>query len=208
MQTISYAITACNEHVELDRLLYFLVPLVRDEDEIVIQLDTTATEEVKQMALVKWKYAFANKTKFRLNNDFASFKNNLSTICKGDFIFQIDADELPSKYLIENLPAILDSNLTVDVYAVPRINTVSGLLPEHINKWGWKINEMGYINFPDYQWRIYRNVPTITWVNKVHEKLTGHKAYCILPSVEHYCLSHHKNIERQVKQNDFYDTIG
>lgn len=147
MKSISYAITACNEHVELDRLLYFLVPLVRDEDEIVIQLDTAATKEVKDLILVKWKYYLTTTTSFKLNNDFATFKNNLSTICKKDFIFQIDADEGIDKYLIENLHEILDSNPTVDVYAVPRINTVVGLTNDHIIKWGWNISNLNHMTY-------------------------------------------------------------
>jgi len=47
MPSISYAITACNEHVELDRLLSQLTEHIRPEDEIVVQMDITATEEVK-----------------------------------------------------------------------------------------------------------------------------------------------------------------
>ena len=43
MPSISYAITACNEHVELERLLEQLDNNIRDTDEVVIQLDTTAT---------------------------------------------------------------------------------------------------------------------------------------------------------------------
>jgi hypothetical protein len=49
MPSISYAITAHNEHVELERLLYQLDTNIRDIDEVVIQLDITATEEVKEV---------------------------------------------------------------------------------------------------------------------------------------------------------------
>ena len=39
MSSISYAITACNEHVELDRLLTQLLSFIKNEDEIVVQMD-------------------------------------------------------------------------------------------------------------------------------------------------------------------------
>ena len=52
MPTISYAITAHNEHVELERLLNQLDSSIRDEDEIIVQLDVTATEEVKKVVWI------------------------------------------------------------------------------------------------------------------------------------------------------------
>jgi glycosyltransferase involved in cell wall biosynthesis len=200
---ISYAITAHNEAAELKALLSHLSFYTKKSDEIVVQLDITATKEVKDVVLefnVKVIY-------FPLNNDFASFKNNLKNHCTGNYIFQIDADELPSKFLLENIHDILDSNPTVDMILVPRINTVSGITSEHIDIWRWKLNENGWINFPDYQWRIYRNVGKITWMNKVHERLVGFTTHSALPAMEEYCLSHHKTIERQEKQNNYYDTI-
>ncbi len=203
MPSISYAITACNEHVELERLLDHLNDWVREGiDEVVVQLDTTATEEVKQVA---FKYPNLIVTAFPLTGDFAQFKNNLKKYCTKDYIFQIDADENLSQDLILNLPEILELNPEVELYAVPRINTVKGLTSEHINKWGWYINENGWINYPDHQTRILKNVPEINWINKVHERLVGAKTTVPLP--EGYELIHPKTIERQEKQNQFYNTL-
>ncbi len=95
----------------------------------------------------------------------------------------------------------------IDVILTPRINTVEGLTQEHINKWSWNINKNNWINFPDYQWRIYRNTQDIKWINKVHERLDGFKTYASLPSIEEYCLYHHKDIKRQEKQNNYYNTL-
>ena len=61
--------------------------------------------------------------------------------------------------------------------------------------------------FPDYQWRIYKNVSYISWVNKVHEHLVGFKTYAPLPAEPEFCLLHHKNIEKQEKQNKFYNSL-
>ena len=203
MPSISYAITACNEHVELDRLLGILSNNIRPEDEIVVQMDTTATDEVK--AVVN-KYKLINYF-HPLNNNFAEFKNNLSKYCTKEFIFQIDADEYPHPYLLANLPAILDYNHTVDAFVVPRINTVEGLTEQHIQQWGWNVNDKEWVNFPDYQWRIWKNSSKIQWINKVHERLTGFEIHSALPQSEEYCLFHPKDIKRQEKQNDYYNKI-
>ena len=95
----------------------------------------------------------------------------------------------------------------VDVVKVPRINTVEGLTQEHINKWKWGVNEKGWVNFPDFQWRIYKNNGKIKWVNKVHEVLEGYKTMSYLPTEEPWCLQHPKTIERQEKQNELYSKI-
>ena len=112
-----------------------------------------------------------------------------------------------SEELIKNLPDILESNPDNEVYLVPRINTVDGLTQEHVIKWGWNVDMNGFINFPDYQWRIYKNDPKIVWINKVHERLSGFKTYAALPEHMEYCLLHHKTIDRQENQNNFYDAI-
>jgi glycosyltransferase involved in cell wall biosynthesis len=202
MPTISYAITACNEHVELDRLLGQLTLSIRDEDEIIVQMDFTATQEVKDVVekykLVKYFYP--------LDKDFATFKNNLIALCSKDYIFQIDADEYPSEWLLDYLPSVLEANPETEVFLVPRINTVEGITQEHIDKWRWNVEE-GRINFPDYQWRIWKNKPEIKWINKVHERLDGFGLYTSLPPIDSCCLYHPKTIERQEKQNQFYDTL-
>jgi glycosyltransferase involved in cell wall biosynthesis len=201
MPSISYAITACNEHVELDRLLSQLTEHIRSEDEIVVQMDITATDEVK--AVVN-KYKLMNYF-HPLNKDFATFKNNLKGLCTKDYIFQIDADEYLSEELLAYLPAILEDNNRVEMFSVPRINTVEGLTQEHIKQWGWRVDEKGWINYPDYQNRILKNKPEIHWVNKVHEKIVGAMTTTeIPPGLD---LIHPKTIDRQEKQNNYYNTI-
>lgn len=207
MPSISYAITACNEHVELERLLDQLHEHIRPEDEIVVQLDNTATDEVKAVAT---KYNVGNKHHyhriiFGLNGDFASFKNNLKEHCSRDYIFQIDADEYLSDQLIENLPQVLELNPEIELYCVPRVNTVEGLTQEHIDKWRWYVNNNGWVNYPDYQHRIFKNIDRIKWRNKVHEHIIGARTASPLP--EGYDLIHPKTIERQERQNNYYNTL-
>ena len=203
---ISYAITVCDEHEELDRLLSFLIKNVREGDEIVVQCDENNT--TLEVSKVLNKCADRIKViEFPLNNHFADFKNNLTENCMGDYIMNIDADEIPNVVLIDNLPDILTENESIDVYYVPRINTVEGLTQSHIEKWNWRVNEKGWVNYPDYQMRIYKNKPEIKWVNKVHEVLGGHKTMSYIPMDEEWCLSHPKSISKQEKQNKLYETL-
>ena len=138
--------------------------------------------------------------------DFAEWKNHLNGKCSKDYIYQIDADEMVTEYIMKLLPQVLLSN-EVDLLAVPRINTVEGLSKEHIQKWRWNVNEKGWVNFPDYQTRIYKNNPEIKWSGKVHEQITGHSTYAALPTNEEWCLIHKKDISRQERQNALYETI-
>jgi len=206
---ISYAVTVCNEHKEIDKLLTFLFEHKRKEDQVVVQMDTTATKEV-------WSACerFENKPfdeykliECALNKNFAAYKNNLNKNCDGNWIFQIDADEIPNEYLIEALPFILESNSDVEAYWVPRVNTVAGITDDHIAKWGWRVSDDGWVNFPDWQMRVYRNDENIYWIKPVHEQLKGYTKFANLPAEEKFALYHPKDIGRQEKQNAFYNTI-
>jgi len=204
--TISYAIPVCNEHAELDRLLNLLIKNKRPEDEIVVQTDLGNT--TKEVYSVIDKFIQSIKLiEFPLKADFATFKNNLKKNCSGDWIFQIDADEYLSYQLIHDLHLILQQNPTIDVFLLARINTVEGLTQQHMDTWRWSLNEKGWVNFPDFQTRILQNSPKINWINKVHEVLTGHNSYSFFPLEDEYCLIHPKTIQRQEKQNTFYNLI-
>ena len=210
MINITYAVTVCNELEEITKLINFLHPRIKSEDEILIQYDeNSTTDAVKQYLLIISQLHNTNirVISYPLNNDFASFKNNLKDNANGIFIFQIDADEIPSEYLVENLSDFIEYNKDVDLFFVPRINTVSGLTPDHIKKWGWNVSQNGWVNFPDYQTRIYRRTSEIEWVGNVHERIVGYNTLSVLPAEEDYCLYHPKQIERQEKQNAYYDTI-
>ena len=207
---ISYAITVCNEFVEIQRLITFLRKNKRSQDEIVVLVDMTKNEPTSELLgylhrLSSSNYIHLSEQKF--NNHFADWKNALVRLCTGDFIFQIDADEYPNEQLIALLPEILESNPDVDLYWVPRINTVEGITPEHIQQWRWNVNENGWVNFPDYQSRLYRKTQSITWVNKVHERINGAQIFTHLPAEENFCLYHPKTIEKQEKQNNYYNTL-
>lgn len=228
MPSISFAITACNEHKELERLLRQIWPIVRDhQDQIVIQLDSNATQEVRDIAkgfsILPIDFD-VQIVEYPLNDDFASFKNNLKSRCSCDYIFQIDADEYLGDYYLNNIHQFLEGNPEPDVFELPRINIVVDITPEYINqqKWWHKYYrfpiEDDYreksINFPDYQQRLFKNIPEIKWVNKVHERLVGYNdcrtimfGWLSSDQIQSLSLIHVKTFDRQKKQNEFYANV-
>jgi hypothetical protein len=204
---ISYAITVCNELEEVSRLLNFLHQHKRPLDEICVLLDKPKASQQLLDELHYWSSKNIIILKESIfQGHFSDWKNELNRMCSGNYIFQIDADELPNEELLEALPGVL-TNSNSDVILTPRINTVEGITPQHLQMWGWKQNDKGWVQFPDYQWRIFRNTPDIKWVNKLHEILDGYKTYAFLPELEEYSLYHHKSISRQESQNNFYSKL-
>ena len=203
---ISYSILTHNETKSLEKLLRFLVKWKTDGDEIVILDDYSDDEKTKQILdfYVSTKDIIYEQRS--LNNDYATQKNYLKSMCSGDYSFNLDADEMISRWLIKNIHGILEDN-QIDLIYLPRINTVEGLTQQHIQQWGWNVNEEGWINFPDWQGRVFKNRPNIKWEKPVHEMLKGFQTYAHLPTEKPFCMLHYKKIEKQEQQNKKYDGI-
>jgi len=205
---ISYAITVCNELEEIKRLLSFLYQHKRPGDEICVLLDKPKASQELIDQLYRYSSAdWITLKESEFQGHFADWKNELTRMCSGDYIFQIDADEIPHINLIENLPALLRDNQAADMIRVPRVNTVEGLTQAHIAKWGWNVNEKGWVNWADWQTRIYKNNGIVKWKNKVHEVLEGFNIHGMLPMEEEWALYHPKTIERQERQNNYYESL-
>ena len=206
---ISYVITAHNEADELNKLLEFLIHKTQPDDEIVICDDFS--DDDTQFVLQSWsqQYADAKVIKHyerKLEGDFSAQKNSVIENCDGDYIFHIDADEIPHENLVDILPEMLETN-DVDLVWVPRVNTVEGFTNEHCMKWGWRVNDKDWINYPDYQARVFRRDEKIRWRKPVHEYIWGCKTYAHLPPQEELSLYHHKTIDKQEQQNQLYAKI-
>lgn len=208
---ISYGITTHNEADELNRLLEILIHKTQPEDEIVICVD--GEDDGVRFVLDSWTAQYGHDGmkvikvyQRKLEGDFSAQKNSVIENSSGDYIFHLDADEYPHETLLEQLKLILEAN-DVDLIWTPRVNTVEGLTDEWINKWGWKVTENGWVNYPDYQSRVFRNSPDIRWQNKVHERIFGAKTYAHLPPQEELSLYHPKTIDKQIQQNKFYEGI-
>ena len=202
---ISYGITVHNEAEELKRLLDILTNKIDKEDEIVICIDG----DDEKVESVVGEYLSENKAvvyKRKLDGDFASQKNSVIENSKGDYVFHIDADEYPSDGLLEYVKPILKAN-DIDLIWVPRVNTVDGITEQHIQQWGWRVSDAGWVNYPDYQSRIFKNSPEIRWKSKVHERIHGAQTFSHLPPNETLSLYHPKTIDKQEEQNNFYSKL-
>jgi glycosyltransferase involved in cell wall biosynthesis len=204
---ISYCITVCTEFIEIQKLLHLLVKNKREEDEIVIIYDSKNGYET---ILTFFNNDPHNERyswyEFEFDGDFSALKNFGKSKCSGDYIVHLDADEYPHKILMEQLPQIIEMN-EVDLIYLPRVNTVEGLTDEWANRWGWRVTENGWVNYPDYQSRVFKNSEDIRWHNKVHERIFGAKTYAHLPPQEELSLYHPKTIDKQIQQNKFYEGI-
>ena len=201
---ISYAILTHNEGEYVGELLTFLTTYKRDIDEIVVVDDYSDDEKTKSIL---------NEFKDLINLNYRTFdgdhtqKNYLNEQCTGDYILQLDADELMHPEFIKILPELLEMNKTVDLFLVPRINTVENLTKEWADKWHWNVNENGWVNFPDWQMRLYRNCESVKWDGLLHSKVVGSQSTLALPTEELFCILHHKKLDRQIEQNNLYDKI-
>ena len=203
---ISYGITVHNEADELNRLLEILIHKTDKEDEIVICVD--GEDDGVRFVLDSWSQQYGHDKLIKvyqrtLNGDFAAQKNSVIENSSGDYIFHIDADEYPHETLLQQLKQILEMN-DVDLVWIPRVNTIEGMTQEHIQKWNWRVTQKGWVNYPDYQARVFRKNDTIRWRRPLHEVITGCKTYAHLPPQEELSLYHPKTIEKQEHQNMFY----
>jgi len=201
---ISYAVLTHNEGEYIEKLLSLLTTNKRPQDEIVV-VDDFSKDELTKQILEKYKNQIV--LNYRTFDGDHTQKNYLNSLCQGDYILQLDADELVYKELIDILPTLLEDNNEVDLFIIPRINTVEGLTQEWAQKWRWNVNENGWVNFPDWQMRLYRNCDWVKWNGLLHSKIEGYKTYVLLPTEEVYCILHPKQLDRQIEQNNLYDKI-
>ena len=200
---ISYGITVHNEAEELIKLLEVLSKNIDDEDEIVVCVDG----DDERVEAVLGEYLSENKAivyKRKLDGNFAEHKNSVIEKSSGDYVFHIDADEYPNEILVKQLKEILKIN-EVDLIWIPRVNTIEDMKEEHIQRWGWRVTDNGWVNYPDYQARVFRRAESVRWTRPLHEYITGCKTYAHLPPQEELSLYHPKTIEKQEKQNMFYN---
>ena len=199
---ISYGITVHNEADELIKLLDVLNKNIDDEDEIVVCVDGD-DEKVEAVLGEQLSENKAIVYKRKLDGNFSDQKNSVIEKSTGDYIFHIDADEYPNEILLQQLKQILEMN-DVDLIWIPRVNTVDGFTQEDVQKWGWRVNEKGWVNYPDYLSRVFRNREDIRWTRPLHEIITGCKTYAHLPPQEELSLYHPKTKDKQEQQNKFY----
>lgn len=185
MPSISAVIICYNEIRCIEKCLQALKPVV---DEIII-CDSFSTDGTKDICL---QYADVYVEQTFLG--YSEQKNFANTYASKDYILSIDADEILSESLQQEL--IEWKNLpTKDAYSLNRLTNYCGKFVHH---GGW---------FPDWKTRLF---PTATakWQGDIHEKLIG------LPSegkrefkgfLLHYSYF---SIEQHIAQANRFSTIA
>jgi glycosyltransferase involved in cell wall biosynthesis len=217
---ISYLITCSTETDTLKRLLKKISNVVNDDEIVILMDESHANENNETYNIVGAFHHVVGSyiTTHPLNANYGTHKNFGTSKCSGDWIFQIDGDELPADNIIgENLHSIIDSNSEIELIYVPRINDYRGVNEENARPWGWRLTKSKQdgmaqgrmlVNWCDYQSRIFRNIPDrIKWDRKLHEKIVGHNQYSFLPAEEEYALYHDKTIEKQLETNLRYNKV-
>lgn len=211
---VSYTLTFYNEHEQVSKLIDFFIKNKDLEDEIVVLWDSQ-NGDLNSYNFIKEKYLSLIKLiKNDLNSNFSNHKNYLKNNCSGEWIFNIDADETIEIETFKKIKNFLKSDTaqTLDLIYVPRVNIVRGLTKDYLEeeniKKKWKVNKYGWINFPDFQPRIFKNKEYIKWTRPIHEIITGAKSAYSLPQTKEYSIIHIKDIELQIKQNILYNSIN
>lgn len=210
---ISYLIGVHNEGSAYLKPLFDLLLRFKDVNDEIIVVDDFSDEQTTKDILDEYSKKITIFHK-KFEGDFANHKNYMISLCNNEYIFNIDADEIPAPTLLSVLKEILLENEHVDLFFLPRINIVKGLTQEDINAWRWVVNDRKWINYPDGQGRIFKKKEGIRWEGKIHEKIIGTEQHTMLPAFDEegtpipdYCLLHVKQIERQRQQNSLYSNL-
>ncbi len=208
---ISYLVTCHDETNTLDNLLSRLDSFIGDNNDEVVIVADNPTKETSDI-LYNWTCIPKIKAlEHNLNNNYSEHKNFGISQCSGDYIFQIDGDENPTEFLLENLKNIIEANPTIEVFWISRINDFKGVTDEHAKQWGWRLSmsptyNRPIVNWPDPQGRLFKNVPDrIRWIGRLHERVEGNTTYVYLPFDEELALYHDKTIEKQIETNLRYN---
>jgi glycosyltransferase involved in cell wall biosynthesis len=211
--SISFLIGTHNEEASYIKTLLDQILKHKDPGDEIIIVDDFSTN-IETLNILEEYRDRVQLYQHALNNNFAEHKNYKKSLAKSEYIFDIDADETPNSNLLITLKEILINNPTIDLFKVPRINIVQDLPEEYIVKWGWRVNDQSFLNFPDFQSRIYKNKPEIKWEGVVHESIIGTVTHTNLPAFDEegnpitdYALFHPKTFDRQLKQNTFYEQL-
>jgi glycosyltransferase involved in cell wall biosynthesis len=202
---LSYAIMTHNELVEFGWLMDTLRPFLNEHCEIVVLDDFSTPEMVDRIK--KEPVRFDQRA---LNKNFSAQRNHLKNLCRGDFIFHLDTDELPSRELLEELPFLLEGlrRENIDACAVPRLNLfVEGGQP--VDARALALSDADLLNRErDDQIRIIRNRRHLVWTNHVHMRLVGIARACRFPQELRYALLHCKTQQRYETQSRFYRSFA
>lgn len=206
---ISYLVTCKNTGIELQTLLDRLYQYGNNNECIVLDDYSDNPTTLKILDDIS-NNNFFKVYKHKLDRNYSEHKNYGKSQCKGDYIFQIDDDELPSETLLENLNELIELNKDIELFWIPRINDFKGVNQQNAAQWGWRLTpyeDRLIVNWPDPQGRLFKNLPHIEWKRRLHEKIEGNKTYVHFPAMYELSLHHNKTIEKQIETNVKYNKM-
>ena len=204
---ISYLITCKNSTNQLIELLQCIERYIGGNECIILDDYSDNTDTLKILEEYKLKSGF-HVYQHALNNHYSNHKNHGKDLCIGTWILQLDDDEVPNDTLMVNLKDIIESNQNVECFLIPRINDFVGVTAAHAKQWGWRLTEYQgrqIVNYPDYQFRLFKNLPHLKWERPLHEKVEGALITSKIPAEYELSIIHNKTIEKQVQTNIRYN---
>ena len=135
---ISYVILTKNEGKQLKPLFKLLSKYMANNECIILDDFSDDLETQKILEELRQKKSFSIYQS-KLAGDYSAHRNSVFEFCKGEYIVSIDGDEIPSEFLLRNLPEVLKANPEIELYWVPRINNFTGVTPEYAKQWGWAL---------------------------------------------------------------------
>ena len=120
---LSYAIPVKDELLEITKLLNFLIKNKDNEDEIVILFDSEngskgVEDYLRAKSVNAPKFAWHS---YKFDGHFANMKNHLTSLCSGDWIVQLDADEMIGDQFIPWVKGSIEAN--------PEVHAFYGIFP-------------------------------------------------------------------------------
>lgn len=163
----SIAMITLNDMDCVEDTLENVAPYIKDDFVVVDGGSTDGTLELlksrKDIYLLEKKW----------EDNFEIQKNFALDATTQEWRLLIDADEQYEHLFWNQLPwhiaqAAADES---DCVSVPRINIVDGLTQEMVERSGWKLSHFNWINYPDYQQRLYKK--NCRYVGQTHERIVG-----------------------------------
>ena len=152
MNTISAVIITFNEEKNIGRTLDALVGWVHE----IIILDSGSTDRTKEICL-----GYADKANLKWFEQkwlgFGQQKNKANTLATGDYILSLDADEVVSPELQDDILKNATGELKIG-----RVNRLTNYCGHWVRHCGWR---------PDYQWRFFSREKAKWNDLQVHEHL-------------------------------------
>lgn len=206
---LSYCICTHNEGDYVGSLLELICKNLVGDDEIIVVDDYS--DDNKTLSYLKMFSDHIKSYQHHLNGDFSAHKNFAASMCTGDAIFSIDADEYFSGDKISRLRDLTEKMIMTgrnDVIILPRINMLDRM-DEHfiathkITSVIIEGEEKKIINYPDWQIRIWSNKSGLRFSGIVHETLSGYKKPFYCDDIG-FAIEHIKTFDRQMKQDELY----